>query len=249
MSGHNRWTKIKRQKEAMGASKGNLFTKVIKEITVAARMGGGDPDGNARLRSALLAARAANMPNDTIQRAIKKGTGELEGVSYEEITYEGRGPGGVAVIVECLTDNRNRTFGEIRTIFTKGGGSIGEPNSATYMFDRRGVITVTGATEDALMEVALDAGALDIQAAEEEGTFEVLTEPTDVHKVAGALEKASFKVAEAKSKYLPQNPVALDAEKAPKMLKLVDNLEDHDDVQNVYANFEIPDDIMGQIDA
>ena len=248
MSGHNRWTKIKRQKEAMGASKGNLFTKVIKEITVAARMGGGDPDGNARLRSALLAARAANMPNDTIQRAIKKGTGELEGVNYEEITYEGRGPGGVAIVVECLTDNRNRTFGEIRNIFTKGGGSVGEPNSATYLFDRRGVITVTGTTEDALMEAALEAGALDIEAGDDEGSFTVLTEPTDVHRVAGALEKASFKISEAKSKYLPQNAIALDAEKAPKMLKLIENFEDNDDVQNVYANFEIDDEVMAQLE-
>ena len=248
MSGHNRWTKIKRQKEAMGASKGNLFTKIIKEITVAARMGGGDPDGNARLRSALIAAKGANMPNDTIQRAIKKGTGDLEGVSYEEITYEGRGPGGVAIVIECLTDNRNRTFGEIRTIFTKGGGAIGEPNSATYMFDRRGVITVNDTTEDAVMEVALDAGALDVQPGDEDGSFTVLTEPTEVHKVAGALEKGSFKVVEAKSKYLPQNPIALDAEKGAKMLALVEKFEDNDDVQNVYANFEIPDDVMEQID-
>ncbi|MDR0967110.1 MAG: YebC/PmpR family DNA-binding transcriptional regulator [Myxococcales bacterium] len=249
MSGHNRWTKIKRQKEAMGASKGNLFTKVIKEITVAARTGGGDPDGNARLRSALLAAKAANMPNDTIQRAIRKGTGELEGVSYEEITYEGYGPGGVAVIVECLTDNRNRTFGEVRSIFTKGGGNIGEPNSVSFMFDRRGVITVTATTEDALMETALEAGALDISESEEAGTFEVLTEPTEVHKIAGALEKANFKIAEAKTKYLPQNTISLDVEKAPKMLKLFENLEDNDDVQNVYANFEIDDAVMEQLGA
>lgn len=249
MSGHNRWTKIKRQKEAMGASKGNLFTKVIKEITVAARTGGGDPDGNARLRSALLAAKAANMPNDTIQRAIRKGTGELEGVNYEEITYEGYGPGGVAIIVECLTDNRNRTFGEVRSIFTKGGGNIGEPNSVAFMFDRRGVITVTEATEDVLMEMALEAGALDINASDEAGAFEVLTEPNEVHKVAGALEKANFKIDEAKSKYLPQNTIALDAEKAPKMLKLIENFEDNDDVQNVYANFEIDDAVMAQIES
>ena len=152
MSGHNRWTKIKRKKEAMGASKGKLFTKIIKEITVAARLGGADPDGNARLRSALAAARDANMPSDTITRAIKKGTGELEGISYEEVTYEGYGPGGVAVLVECMTDNRNRTAGEVRSTFSKGGGNMGESGSVGWMFDRKGVISIDQADEDTLME-------------------------------------------------------------------------------------------------
>jgi YebC/PmpR family DNA-binding regulatory protein len=248
MSGHNRWTKIKRKKEAMGASKGKLFTKIIKEITVAARLGGADPDGNARLRSALAAARDANMPSDTITRAIKKGTGELEGISYEEVTYEGYGPGGVAVLVECMTDNRNRTAGEVRSTFSKGGGNMGESGSVGWMFDRKGVISIDQADEDTLMEAALEAGALDVINNGEDG-FEIHTEANDVHKVADALEKKGFKPSEAKATFLPQNTVKLDAEKAPKMLKLMDLLEDNDDVQNVYANFEIDEALMEQLTA
>ncbi|MGI5863906.1 MAG: YebC/PmpR family DNA-binding transcriptional regulator [Myxococcales bacterium] len=248
MSGHNRWTKIKRKKEAMGASKGKLFTKLIKEITVAARLGGGDPAGNARLRSALAAAREANMPSDTITRAIKKGTGELEGVSYEEVTYEGYGPGGVAVLVECMTDNRNRTAGEVRSTFAKGGGNMGESGSVSWMFERKGVISIPKADEDALMEAALEAGALDVINNGDDG-FEVRTEANDVHKIADALEKKGFKPGEAKATYLPQNTIKLDAEKAPKMLKLMDLLEDNDDVQNVYANFEIDEALMEQLTA
>jgi YebC/PmpR family DNA-binding regulatory protein len=246
MSGHNRWTKIKRKKEAMGATKGKLFTKLIKEITVAARMGGGDTNGNARLRSAIDAAKEANMPADNITRAIKKGTGELEGVSYEEVTYEGYGPGGTAVLVECLTDNRNRTAGEIRSTFTKGGGNMGESNSVAWMFERRGVIIVPQANEDALMEAALDAGALDVINHDADG-FEVRTEPHDVHKVADALNKKGFKTTEAKATYIPQNTVKLDAEKAPKMLKLIELLDESDDVQNVHANFEIDEKLMEQL--
>jgi YebC/PmpR family DNA-binding regulatory protein len=246
MSGHNRWTKIKRKKEAQGAAKGKLFTKLIKEITVAARTGGGDPEGNARLRSAIDAAKEANMPSDNITRAIKKGTGELEGVNYEEVIYEGYGPGGVAVLVETLTDNRNRTVGEVRAAFTKGGGSLGESNSVAWMFDRRGVITVPQADEDALMEAALEAGALDVINDGEEG-FEVRTEPNDVHKIRGELEKKGFKVTEAKATYLPQNTVKLDEEKAPKMLRMMELLEDNDDVQNVFANFEIDDALLDKL--
>jgi YebC/PmpR family DNA-binding regulatory protein len=248
MSGHNRWTKIKRKKEAMGASKGKLFTKVIKEITVAARLGGGDPDNNARLRSALAAARDSNMPSDTITRAIKKGTGELEGVNYEEVTYEGYGPGGTAVIVECMTDNRNRTAGDVRSTFTKGGGNLGESGSVGWMFERRGVIAVAGGDEDALMEVALEAGALDVLNHGEDG-LEVRTEANDVHKIAEALEKKGFKIEEAKATYLPQNTVKLDAEKAPKILRLIDLLEENDDVQNVYSNYEIDEALLEELTA
>jgi len=246
MSGHNRWSKIKRKKEAMGNTKGKLFTKLIKEITVAARMGGGDPNGNARLRSALSEAKGANMPSETITRAIKKGTGELEGVNYEEVTYEGYGPGGVAILVECMTDNRNRTAGDICNIFTKGGGNMGEAHSVRFKFDRKGVILVPKATEDALMEAALEAGALDVINHEAEG-FEVRTEPNDVHKVADALDKKGFKSTEAKAVFLPQNTVKLEGEKAEKLLKLMGMFEDNDDVQNVHANFEIDEKLMEQL--
>src|SRR5437868_14902630 len=188
MSGHNRWTKIKRKKEAMGASKGALFTKLIREVTVAARNGGGDPDHNARLRSAVLAAREANMPNDTIARAVKKGTGELEGVSYEELTYEGYGPGGVAMVLEIVTDNKNRTAGDVRSIFTKGGGSMATTGSVSFLFERQGVIPVKpGQSEEKVMELALDAGAADV-VSDGEGGFEIRTDVGSVHAVAKALE-------------------------------------------------------------
>src|SRR6266513_2418092 len=188
MSGHNRWTKIKRKKEAMGASKGALFTKLIREVTVAARSGGGDPDHNARLRSAVLAAREANMPSDNITGAIKKGTGELEGVSYEELTYEGYGPGGVAFVLEILTDNKNRTAGDVRNIFTKGGGSMATTGAVSFQFERKGVMTVKkGATEEQVMELALEAGAEDI-VPDEEGGFELRTEPAALITVHKALE-------------------------------------------------------------
>ncbi|MGC4115618.1 MAG: YebC/PmpR family DNA-binding transcriptional regulator [Myxococcales bacterium] len=246
MSGHNRWSKIKHQKAAMGNTKGRLFTKLIKEITVAARTGGGDPDGNARLRSALTEAKSANMPSDTITRAIKKGTGELEGVSYEEAVYEGYGPGGVAMIIECVTDNKNRTAGDVRAIFGRGGGNMGETGSVKFMFDRKGVILVPQATEDALMEAALEAGALDVINHGADG-FEVRTEANDVHKVAAALEKKGFKPSEAKAAYLPQTTVKLEGEKAEKMLKLMGNFEDCDDVQNVHANFEMDEKLMEQL--
>ena len=246
MSGHNRWSKIKRKKEAMGNTKGKSFTKLVKEITVAARMGGGDTDGNARLRSALVLAKEANMPAETITRAVKKGTGELEGGNYEEITYEGYGPGGVAMLVECMTDNRNRTAGEVRAIFAKGGGNMGESNSVRFMFDRKGVITIPQATEDALMEAALEVGALDVVNHGDDG-FEVQTEPNDVHKIAQALEKKGFKSTEAKAVFIPQNTVKLEGDKAEKVLKLMGMFEDSDDVQNIHANFEIDEKLMEQL--
>lgn len=246
MSGHNRWTKIKRQKEAMGATKGKLFTKVIKEITVSAKQGGGDPDGNARLRAAISAAREANMPSDTITRAIKKGTGELEGVSYEEVLYEGYGPGGVAVLVECLTDNRNRTAGDVRAHFSKGGGNLATEGAVAWMFQKKGTITVKpGPTEDQVMEKAIEAGAEDVVNRDEDG-FEVLTEPTALHQVASALDAAGLKLGEQKWTYIPQNTLRLEGDNAKKMLKLMDMLEDNDDVQNVHANFEIDDDVLEQ---
>lgn len=248
MSGHNRWSKIKHQKAAMGASKGKVFTKVIKEITVAARLGGGDPDGNARLRSAIAAARENNMPGESITRAIKKGTGELEGVSYEEQTYEGYGPHGVAMIVTCLTDNKNRTAGEIRSIFTKSGGNLGESGSVGWMFERRGLIDVkAGPTEDAVMEVALEAGAVDVVV--QEVGFEVRTEPNDLHKVMTALESKGWPLGASKLSWLPKEPMPLDLEIAQKIVKLVEVLEDNDDVQDVYGGFEIGDEVAEKLAA
>ena len=246
MSGHNRWSKIKRKKAAMGNTKGKLFSKLIKEVTVASRMGGGDPDNNARLRTALLLAKEANLPSDTIKRAVMKGTGELEGVSYEEVMYEGYGPGGVAMIVECVTDNRNRTAGDIRSTFTKGGGNMGEPNSVSFGFEHKGVVSLPAGDENAVMEAALEAGALDVLNHAADG-FEVRTEVNDVHKVAHALEQRGLKPSEAKATWLPQVHVKLDEEKARKMLKLMEILDENDDVQNVYANFEIDEELMDQL--
>lgn len=240
MAGHNRWTKVKRQKEAMGATKGRLFTKISRELTVAAR-NGGDPAMNARLRAAIEAARAANMPTDNVNRAIKRGTGELEGVNYEEITYEGYGPSGVAIIVECMTDNRNRTAGEVRHLFSKGGGNLGESGSVLWMFDRAGLIEVKpGRSEDEVMEIAIDAGASDVIDLEEDG-FEVHTDPGELHAVADALAAKGLELGERKLVYLPKTPAKLGNEAAEEVIRLVDLLEDCDDVQKVHAAFEIED--------
>ncbi|HTT70312.1 MAG TPA: YebC/PmpR family DNA-binding transcriptional regulator [Anaeromyxobacteraceae bacterium] len=247
MSGHNRWSKIKRQKEAQGASKGKLFTKLIKEITVSARIGGGDTAGNARLRAAIDLAKDANMPSENIARAVKKGTGELEGVNYEEAVYEGYGPGGVAMIVECLTDNRHRTAGDVRSSFTKGGGNLAVEGAVAWMFERRGQIEVKpGPTEDQVMEAAIDAGAEDVVNQGAEG-FEVRTQPNDLHQVAAELEK-KFKLGARRLSYVAKDTVKLkDPEKAKSMLRLMDLLEDLDDVQNVHANFEIEDRLLEQL--
>jgi len=244
MSGHNRWTKIKRQKEAMGASKGKLFTKLIKEITVSARLGGGDPAGNARLRAAVLAAREANMPSDNITRAIKKGTGELEGAHYEEVTYEGYAPGGVAVRVECLTDNRHRTAGDVRANFSKGGGNLAAEGSVAWLFHRKGAIQVKhGPTEEQVMEAALEAGAEDVVSLGADG-FEVRTDPHGLHTVAAALEKAGLPVGEQRTVFLPQNTVRVEGDTARRVLRLLELLEDNDDVQNVWANYEMDDAVL-----
>ncbi len=249
MSGHNRWTKIKHKKLAMGATKGKLFTKLIKEITVAAKMGGGDVDGNARLRSAIEAGRAANMPNDTITRAVKKGTGELEGVNYEEITYEGYGPQGVALMIRCLTDNKNRTAGEIRNLFTKFGGNMGTDGSVAWMFDRHGNIHVKpGVTEDRVMEIALDAGAIDVTPYEDEpGSFEVKTEAVDLHRVYVALEKTKVPLGEAKVILDPKDRVRVEGEPALRVAKMIESIDDNDDVQEVFSNADIPDAIFDQL--
>jgi len=238
MSGHNRWTKIKHKVAAAGAAKGTAFTRVSKEITVAARTGGGDPAGNFRLRAALDAAKAVNMPNDTVQRAIKRGTGELAGASLEEARYEGFGPHGEAFIVECLTDNKNRTAGEIRSIFTKAGGKVGEPGTVTSKFERKGVIEVKpGPTEDAVMEAALDAGADDVINNGADG-FEVRTDWKSVHEVAAALSKKNIALGEAKARYLPLATTMVEGDRAQKVMRLLETLEECDDVQHVHINVD-----------
>ena len=248
MSGHNRWTKIKRKKEAMGATKGVLFTKLIREVTIAARNGGGDPDHNARLRTALLAAKEANMPGESIARAVKKGTGELEGIHYEELLYEGYGPGGVAFVVEIVTDNKNRTAGDVRNIFTKGGGSMATTGSVAFLFERKGIMAVkSGPAEEQVMEMALDAGADDI-VPDGEGGFEIRTDTGAMVNVHKALE-SKLPVGAPKLVYLPKTTVQVAGEMAEKVLRLVEHLEENDDVQHVYANFEIDDAEMAALEA
>ncbi len=244
MSGHSKWSTIKHKKGALDAKRGKVFTKLIKEITTAARIGGGDPGGNPRLRKAVDDAKAANMPGDNIDRAIKKGTGELEGVIYEEITYEGYGPEGVAVFVEVLTDNRNRTVAEIRHLFTKFNGNMGESGCVAWMFDSVGLIIVSkeNATEEQLFEVAAEVGADDIR--DMDDTFEIYTPVDCFDAVSKAVKEAGIKTESAELTRIPQTTVALEGKPAETMLKLFYGLEDHDDVQNVYANFDIPDEIM-----
>jgi YebC/PmpR family DNA-binding regulatory protein len=245
MAGHSKWANIKRRKGAQDAKRGKIFTRVLKEIMVAARLSGGDPETSPRLRSAVAAAKAENVPKDNIDRAIKKGTGELEGVSYEEITYEGYGPGGVAVLVDCMTDNRVRTVADVRHFFSKSGGNLGETGCVGWMFDKKGSILVAkkAVAEEQLMEVALEAGADDV--IEQENDFLVLTAPEYFEGVREALENASIPVLEAAVTMIPQNSIDVTDEKtARQLLRLLENLEDHDDVQNVHANFEIPDELM-----
>lgn len=244
MSGHSKWSTIKRKKGAADAKRGQLFTKIIKEITVAARMGGGDPGGNPRLRLAIEKAREGRMPGDNIERAIKRGTGELEGVNYEEITYEGYGPSGVALMISSLTDNKTRTVAEIRNIFTKKGGNLGETGSVGWIFDKKGVITFEKqqVSEDKLMEIGLNAGAEDIK--DNGDSWDVVTEPASFETVKQALEKEKLIPVASEISMIPKTTVSLGKEDAEKMLKLMEALEEHDDIQNVYANFDIPEDIM-----
>ena len=240
MSGHSKWHTIKHKKGALDAKRGKIFTKLIKEITVAARTGGsGDVDSNARLRKAVNDAKGQNMPNDTIDRAIKRGTGELEGAQYDEVVYEGYGPSGVAVMVEAMTDNRNRTVAEIRHIFTKNGGNMGESGSVGWMFDKKGYIVVDKAakSEEELFDIAIEAGAEDMQ--DDGDVFEILTAPENFETVNEAIKKAGIEPQAAEVSMIPQNYIKLEGQDAKQMLKLYDALEDNDDVQKVYANFDI----------
>ena len=244
MSGHSKWSSIKHKKGAADAKRGKIFTRLIKEITVAARLGGGDPMGNPRLRSAIAAAKAENMPKENIERGIKKGTGELEGMSYEEINYEAYGPGGVAVLINCLTDNKNRTVADLKHTLDRFGGNLGEPNCVAWMFETKGLIVFEKekVDEEKLLELALDAGAEDVQ--EEETTFEVLIPPSDLETVKSAFDAEGLTYHFAEVSMIPQNTIKLEGKKAEQMLILMENLEDNDDVNNVYANFDIPDEVM-----
>jgi YebC/PmpR family DNA-binding regulatory protein len=249
MSGHSKWATIKHKKGAQDKARGKLFAKLIRQVEVAAREGGGDPDANPTLRTMFQKARDASVPMDTIERAIKRGTGELEGVRYEQVSYEGYAPCGVAVIVECLTDNRNRTGSDVRNIFSKHGGSTAEPGAVAWQFERKGVISVPKeVAEDDLMLVALDAGAEDIK--DSGDSWEVTTAPTDLGTVRSALDQAGIGFDSAELTMMPSNVVQIDNESdAKRVLRLVDLLEDLDDVQNVYANFDIPDGILELVEA
>jgi YebC/PmpR family DNA-binding regulatory protein len=244
MSGHSKWSTIRHKKAASDARRGKIFTKLIKEITVAARMGSGDPNANPRLRTAILAAKAENMPKDNIERAIKKGTGDLEGVNYDESIYEGYGPGGAAVLVESLSDNKNRAVADIRHIFNKNGGSLGESGCVAWMFKKKGYIVIerTAVNEDRLMEIALEAGAEDVR--EDDDNFEVISSTEDFETVKAAIQKAAIPSANAEITMLPQSTTNLEGKDAEQMMRLMEMLEDCEDVQKVYTNADIPEEIM-----
>ena len=247
MSGHSKWSSIKHKKGATDAKRGKIFSKIIKEITVVARMGGGDPDANPRLRTVIAAAKSENMPKDNIERAIKKGTGELEGVNYEESTYEGYGPGGAAVFIESVTDNKNRAVADIRHIFSKHGGNLGENGCVAWMFDKKGYIAIEkkAVDEDSLMETAIEAGAEDVR--EDNGSFEIITEPDDFESVKTAVDNAAISYIDAEVTMLPQSTTNLEGKQALQMVKLMEALEDCEDVQKVYTNADIPEEIVNNM--
>jgi len=239
MSGHSKWHSIKYKKAALDAKRGKIFTKIIRELAAAARLGGGDPDANPRLRKAVAEAKAVNMPADNIKRAILKGTGQLEGVSYEEFAYEGYGPGGVAIYVEVLSDNKNRTISELRHVFSKNNGRIGESGCVAWMFNRKGYIVVEKekASEDVLLDISLESGAEDLR--EDGSNYEIFTLPENYEAVVNALKEHDIELAASNLGYIPQNYVKLEGKQAQQLLKLMEELEDHDDVQHVWANFDI----------
>lgn len=247
MSGHSKWASIKHKKAATDSKRGKLFSKIIKEITVAARMGGGDQNANPRLRSAVMAAKGANMPGDNIDRAVKKGTGELPGVSYEEISYEGYGPGGVALLIDAMTDNKNRTVAEIKAILGKHGGNMGETGCVNWMFSKKGLIALPAdqVEETELMDLVLEAGAEDMTI--QGDMYEIITSMEDFEAVKHEVERMKFRISLAEMALIPQSTIKLEGSKARQMLKLMDAIEDHDDVQKVHANFDIPDEIYEEM--
>ncbi|NWF98419.1 MAG: YebC/PmpR family DNA-binding transcriptional regulator [Nitrospirae bacterium] len=249
MSGHSKWAQIKHKKASTDAKRGKIFTKIVKELTVAARIGGGDVSGNPRLRTAIEKAKEVNMPADNIKRAIMKGTGELPGVNYEELVYEGYGPGGAAILMEILTDNKNRTSSEIRHIMTKNGGNLGESGCVAWMFQKKGYILVdkTKIDEDSLMSIVLDAGAEDMKNDPKEESFEIITSPENMNIVKSSIEKAGIPVSFAEITMLPKNYATLDGKNAEQMIRLIEALEDHDDIQNVYTNFDAPDEVISKV--
>jgi YebC/PmpR family DNA-binding regulatory protein len=248
MGGHSHWATIKRHKSAQDAKRGKIFTRIIRELTIAAR-GGGDPDGNPRLRLAIAKAKEANMPGDTMKKAIQRGTGELPGVSYEEFTLEGYGPGGTAVLLEITSDNRNRTVAEIRSLFTKNHGNMAEAGAVAWQFQKKGLLTIDKGKveEDALLSLALDAGAEDVKSGEK--NFEIVTNPQDFEAVKKALVDAKVDTSLAELTFVPQNTIRLEEKSAEQMLKLMEVMDEHDDVQKVHANFDIPDDVMEKVAA
>jgi YebC/PmpR family DNA-binding regulatory protein len=249
VSGHSKWAQIKHKKASTDAKRGKVFTKLVKEISIAARLGGGDPTGNPRLRTAIDKAKEVNMPGENIKRAIMKGTGELPGVSYEETFYEGYGPGGVAILLEVLTDNKNRTTPEIRHILSKHGGNLGEAGCVSWMFEKKGYILIEKAKidEDTLMGIALEAGAEDMKNDPREDNFEVITAPENLGKVRGVLEEAAIPVALSEVTMLPKNYATIDERQAEQMIRLIEALEDHEDIQNVYTNFDVPDEVIAKV--
>jgi YebC/PmpR family DNA-binding regulatory protein len=249
MSGHSKWAQVKHKKAVVDAKKGKMFSKIVKEISVAARIGGGDPDGNPRLRTAIEKAREVNMPQENIKKAIMKGTGELPGMTYEESVYEGYGPGGTAILLEVLTDNKNRTVSEIRHIMTKHGGNLGEVGCVGWMFEKKGYILVEKAKidEDSLMSIALEAGAEDMKNDPREDSFEIITTPEDMNRVKTSLEASGVPLSLAEITMLPRSYVSLDAKAADQMIRLTEALEDHEDIQNVYTNSDIPDEVMAKV--
>lgn len=251
VAGHSKWAQIKHKKAQVDAKRGKIFTKLVKEISVAARLGGGDPEKNPRLRVAIEKAKEVNMPSDNIKRAIMKGTGELSGAAYEEVTYEGYGPGGVALLIEAMTDNKNRTVSEIRHLLSKHGGSLGESGCVSWIFEKKGYILVDKKTvdEDTLFAAALEAGVDDIKNDPKEENYEIIVAPENLKAVKEFLENSGIKISLAEVTMLPKNYIQIEGEDAERMLKLMDALEDHDDVQNVYANFDIPDEAISKVSA
>ena len=249
MSGHSKWAQVKHKKAAVDAKRGKIFTRIVKEISVAARLGGGDPDGNPRLRTAIEKAKEVNMPQENIKRAIMKGTGELPGMTYEETVYEGYGPGGTAILLDVLTDNRNRTVSEIRHIMTKHGGNLGEAGCVGWMFEKKGYILVekTNIDEDSLMSIALESGAEDLKNDPGEDSYEIITAPEDMNKVKISLEAAGVSLSLAEITMLPRSYISLDGKSAEQMIRLIEALEEHEDIQNVYTNVDIPDEVMDRI--